>query len=116
MTEKDLKEIKENMLKNIEPYKELLGDRKVEDLTLKDFDFQGWLIPHITLRKALMNLGFNVNKKGDKFYINNDSEILDAYPLILKDDGMAYGALNGKLTDCYKSNNKDGELEINLWF
>lgn len=43
---KDLEETKRVISERIE-----LGDRKVEDLTFNDFDFQGWLIPHITLRK-----------------------------------------------------------------
>ena len=113
MTEKDLEETKAIMSKCPEAYKSELGDRKIEDLTLDDFDFQGFLIPHISLREALENLGFKVDKKTNKFYIDNDSPTLDKYPLILEDNGMGYGANNGKLTDCHFSE-KDGE--IHLWF
>lgn len=109
-----LKETKKSIIKYPDSYK--LGDRKVEDLTEADFDFQGFLIPHITLREGLMNIGFKEDKKNNRFYIENDNELLNTVPLILQDDGMGYGAINGKMTDFYHSGDKKGNDEIHIWF
>ena len=52
-------------------------------------DFQGWPVKIKTLREILDQLGF---KEKDGFYgLPNDSELLDAYPRLLRDDGMGYG-------------------------
>lgn len=109
-----LKETKKSIAKYPDCYK--LGNRKVEDLTEADFDFQGFLIPHITLREGLMNIGFKEDKKNNRFYIENDNELLNTVPLILQDDGMGYGAINGKMTDFYHSGDKKGNDEIHIWF
>lgn len=76
-----------------------LGDRKVEDLTERDFDFQGWLIPHINLRRVLEELGFKVDKKKNILYIENNSKLLDVYPSVLEDDGMGYGVNERKVSE-----------------
>lgn len=52
-------------------------------------DFQGIPVDAMTLREILLRLGFKT--EGDKFSINKDDPILDAYPLTYEDDGMAYG-------------------------
>ena len=52
-------------------------------------DFQGWPIYGLTLREVLKELGFET--KDGLFSISDDSEILDAYPRLLEDDGMGYG-------------------------
>ena len=44
-----------------------LGNRKIEDLTETDFDFQGFLIPHITLRKGFADIGFKEYKENNRF-------------------------------------------------
>lgn len=109
-----LKETKKSIAKYPDGYK--LGNRKVEDLTEADFDFQGFLIPHITLREGLMNIGFKEDKKNNRFYIENDNELLDTVPLILQDDGMGYGAINGKMTNFYLSGDEKGNSEVHIWF
>lgn len=53
-------------------------------------DFQGWPINALTLREILEQLGFEEDVQTGKFSIAN-KELLDAYPLDLEDDGMAYG-------------------------
>lgn len=112
MTEEHLKEVKEIMLRNPEMYKNKLGNRKIEDLTLDDFDFQGFLIKNTTLRDALVGIGFKINERFNQLYIDNSTPFLDNVPLILQDDGMGYGANNGKLTDCYV----DKDNTVNFWF
>lgn len=109
-----LKETKKSIIKYPDSYK--LGDRKVEDLTEADFDFQGFLIPHITLREGLMNIGFKEDKKNNRFYIENDNKLLDTYPLILEDNGMGYGARNGKMSGFYLSGDEKGDSEVHIWF
>ena len=54
--------------------------------------------------------------KSVKTYIENDNELLNTVPLILQDDGMGYGAINGKMTDFYHSGDKKGNDEIHIWF
>lgn len=76
-----------------------LGDRKIEDLTDKDFDFQGWLIPHISIREAIEKLGFKFDEETKTWSISDNDPILDKYPSIIQDDGMGYGVNECKLTD-----------------
>lgn len=52
-------------------------------------DFEGWPVNAMTLKQILKDLGFK--EEDGKFFIKNDSPILDAYPILLEDDGMAYG-------------------------
>ena len=40
----NIDEVKKEMLRNPSSFKNELGERKIEDLTELDFDFQGWLI------------------------------------------------------------------------
>jgi len=53
------------------------------------YDFQGWPMQALTLREFLTQLGFK--EKDGNFSIPNEAVILDAYPRLLEDDGMAYG-------------------------
>lgn len=112
MTEEHLKEIKDIILRNPELFQKKLGNRKIEDLTLSDFDFQGFLIPNITLREALLTIGFKINERFNQLYIDNSEPFLNNVPLILQDDGMGYGANSGKLTEC----NVDENNTVNFWF
>ena len=113
VNEKELEEIKKAMLEHPEYYEDELGDRKIEDLTVNDFDFQGWLIPNIRFRQALLNLGFKFDKKKNILYIDNDNPILDKVPKIYQDDGMGYGANSGNMTES-NIDKKTGELRF--WF
>ena len=109
-----LNETKKSIIMYPDSYK--LGDRKVEDLTEADFDFQGFIIPQMTLRKALLNIGFKEDKKNNRFYIENDNKLLNTVPLILQDDGMGYGTRNRKMTDFYLSGDEKGNSEVHIWF
>lgn len=93
----NINELKKEMLKNPDIYKNVLGERKIENLTENDFDFQGWLIPNLTLRQILEKLGFKYNE--NQIYIDCNNEILDKCPVILEDDGMGYGAKEFKIID-----------------
>lgn len=60
-------------------------------------DFQGWPVTIKTLREMLDQLGF---EEKDGFYgIPNNSELLEAYPRLLSDDGMGYGVDEYYLTE-----------------
>lgn len=94
-----------------EDFKNGLGDRKEEDLTDEDFDFQGWLIPHISLQQFLEKLNFKVDESNNMIYLELDNPILKSYPTILQDDGMGYGTNSGKLSDVEVIDN-----EIQIWY
>lgn len=53
------------------------------------YDFQGWPVKMLTLREILEELGFT--EKDGRFGIDNNDELLDAYPVTVEDDGMGYG-------------------------
>ena len=113
VNEKELERIKNEMLKKPEAFADELGDRRIEDLTVDDFDFQGWLIPNIRLRQALLKLGFKINENTNQLYIENDNPILNKVPKIYQDDGMGYGANSGNMTDCHIHESTD---ELRIWF
>lgn len=106
---------KETFQKFAKKYREIflkdLGDRKEEDLTDKDFDFQGWLIPHISVRDVIEKLGFKFDEETKTWSILDDNPILNVYPDIFQDDGMGYGANNGKLTSI-----EIDENNVKLWY
>ena len=53
------------------------------------YDFQGWPIYKMTLSEILLSLGA-IEKDGFIGFPKN-TEILNAYPIRLRDDGMGYG-------------------------
>lgn len=105
----NIDEIKKEMLQNPSFFKNDLGERKIEDLTELDFDFQGWLIPNLTLRQILEQIGFVVDKETNRLYIDNNNSILDKCPNVIEDDGMGYGSITRKITHIEKMEN------INIW-
>lgn len=105
----NIDEMKKEMLKNPSIFKDELGERKIEDLTELDFDFQGWLIPNLTLRQILEKIGFKLDKDTNRLFIENDNSFLDKCPNVIEDDGMGYGAVNRKITLIDKNEN------INIW-
>ena len=55
-------------------------------------DFQGWPVSMHTLKEILLALGFKEN--GKQIYLPKNKKnlrLLEAYPRLLEDDGMAYG-------------------------
>ena len=60
-------------------------------------DFQGWPVKIKTLREILGQLGFK--EKDGVFGIDDNDELLDAYPRLLEDDGMGYGVNEYYLCD-----------------
>lgn len=105
----NIDEVKKEMLRNPSSFKNELGERKIEDLTELDFDFQGWLIPNLTLRQILEQIGFVVDEETNRLYINNNDSILDRCPNVIEDDGMGYGSKTSKITHIEKLEN------INIW-
>lgn len=53
------------------------------------FDFQGWPIYKITIREMLKQLG--AIERDGWIGFENDSKILDLFPVTFEDDSMAYG-------------------------
>jgi hypothetical protein len=68
-------------------------------------DFQGWPINAMTLREILEQLG--IMSLDD---VTANHPLLDAYPVILEDDGMGYG-INPKYITTVDSDTYD---DINL--
>lgn len=71
-------------------------------------DFQGWPVNALTLREILIKLGFKEIKEGT-FEIIDTSNLLDAYPCLLEDDGMGYGINEEYITEvsCLSYDNND---------
>ena len=67
-------------------------------------DFQGWEMPHNTVRDLR------------EFMRKHKSLDGECKILVLQDDGMGYGANNGYCTEISTSENKDGETELHIWF
>lgn len=53
------------------------------------YDFQGWPMNALTLWEILEKLGFK--KEGNKVVGEVSEDLLNAYPVLLEDDGMGYG-------------------------
>lgn len=53
MTEEDLKIVKKAMRDFPLMFDDDIGERKIDDLTINDFDFQGYLIPNLTLKRCV---------------------------------------------------------------
>jgi hypothetical protein len=55
-------------------------------------DFQGWPVNAMTLREIIDELGITYTlDNGDEIIRNDKKHLLDAYPVVLEDDGMGYG-------------------------
>ena len=79
------------------------------------YDFQGWPIKAHNLREVLDSLGFKKTKDGN-YIIKADNPLLDAYPMLLEDDGMAYG-VNGQYiteasSDTYEENIAGTDVKV----
>ena len=51
-------------------------------------DFDGFPVEAMTVKEILLKLGFKT--EGNKFSIDKNDEILNAYPMVCENDGMAY--------------------------
>ena len=79
-----------------------------------DTDFQGWPIYAVTLRELLERLG--IVEIGEGLLSIKNPELLDAYPITLEDDGMAYGIKQQYLTnDIDTEVYYDDELKENVF-
>ena len=64
------------------------------------YDFQGWPVKAMTLREILLALGFEEDTETLTLIKSEETmKLLDSYPRILEDDGMAYGIDNGFITE-----------------
>lgn len=63
------------------------------------YDFQGWPVYKKTLKEVLEELGATTENGVIGFSIN--SPILNIYPVVLRDDGMAYGVDPRYITEAY---------------
>ena len=74
------------------------------------YDFQGWPVCKRTLREVLEGLGATVENGVIGF--KTDNPVLNIYPRVLHDDGMAYGVDPRFITEAF-ADTKD--MYINLF-
>lgn len=68
------------------------------------YDFQGWPIKELTMKDL-------------REFVNNNKELDDNVKiLVLEDDGMGYGAVNGYCSSIHVSKNEEENDEIQIWF
>ena len=60
-------------------------------------DNEGWPVDALNVQNILLKLGFTY--ADGKLSIEQDAEILKAYPRLLEDDGIGYGIDNGFITE-----------------
>ena len=78
--------------------KALINKRKIE------CDFQGWPLEHLTMKDL-------------REFVENNKDIKDdAKVLVLQDDGMGYGAVNGYCTNINRTKVEDNNEEVQIWF
>ena len=73
------------------------------------YDFQGWPVYKKTLREVLEGLGATVENGVIGF--KTDNPVLDIYPRVLHDDGMAYGVDPRFITEAF-ADTKDMYINI----
>ena len=74
-----------------------------------NYDFQGWPIYRLSLREIIEKICHHEN---GKYFIEDNSPLLDIYPVKLEDDGMGYGTNDMYVTDV--DVNTD-DCYINIW-
>ena len=75
------------------------------------YDFQGWPMNALTLWEILEKLGFK--KEGNKVVGEISEDLLNAYPVLLEDDGMGYGVNQQYIIEVDKNNTyNNSELHI----
>lgn len=60
-------------------------------------DSQGWPVYKMCLREILESLGGKLIE--DKIVFDNNSPLMDVYPILVKDDGMGYGVDEEYITE-----------------
>ena len=69
-------------------------------------DFDGWPVNAMTLREILRELGFEEDSETITLIKSEETNrLLDAYPYLIRDDGMGYGVKGQYVT----------ELDDNVW-
>lgn len=74
------------------------------------YDFQGWPMNALTLWEILEKLGFK--KEGNKVVGEISEDLLNAYPVLLEDDGMGYGVNQQYIIEVDKNTYNNSELHI----
>lgn len=74
------------------------------------YDFQGWPMDALTLWEILEKLGFK--KEGNKVVGEINEDLLNAYPRILRDDGMGYGVDSRYVCEVSKDIYDDPNLNV----
>lgn len=82
-------------------------------------DFQGWPIKAMTLGELLERFGLAVDETMDntKCFVSGlvDKSIIDAYPVVLEDDGMGYGIKPKYITEVSKEIWYDEDIKENVF-
>lgn len=74
------------------------------------YDFQGWPMNALTLWEILEKLGFK--KEGNKVVGEVSENLLNAYPVLLEDDGMGYGVNQQYIIEVDNNIYNNSELHI----
>jgi hypothetical protein len=74
------------------------------------YDFQGWPMNALTLWEILEKLGFK--KEGNKVVGEVSEDLLNAYPVLLEDDGMGYGVNQQYIIEVDNNIYNNSELHI----
>lgn len=74
------------------------------------YDFQGWPMNAMTLLEILEKLGFK--KEGNKVVGEISEDLLNAYPVLLEDDGMGYGVNQQYIIEVDNNIYNNSELHI----
>lgn len=74
------------------------------------YDFQGWPMYAMTLWEILEKLGFK--KEGNKVVGEISENLLNAYPRVLRDDGMGYRVESRYVCEVSKDIYDDPNLNI----
>lgn len=107
----------ENDLKTLKSTLNVLNNLKRNEENEKTF--QDDEKKPLTLRDILDKI--SNNKLNDRVYLfdekdSNDKKLLDMSVILLQDDGMGYGALNGACREAYVNDYDENNKSIYLWF
>ena len=93
-------------------------DELFKGKVLLGYDFQSWPVFALKFRDILLQLGFEDTEDGFLLRHNKENDkLLDSYPLLFEDDGMAYGINEQYVTDVDNEIYEDavGENKINVF-
>jgi len=77
------------------------------------YDFEGWPIFKKNLKELLLSLG-GKQENGKIIFDENDPS-MDVYPILLEDDGMAYGVNEQIITEASVFTDEDNNTHVTIF-